>query len=124
MVRCKDCNQEMTVKHESCICDVMVIDGTAYKRITTYHDVNKYCHDCGILNGGVHHFGCDIERCPKCKEQAFVCDCDSNRYVRPENDHELLKEPVHYCSHCDTLYDSSVEDCECDVGSIDGGKSK
>ena len=75
MSKCEDCEQEMSEEHESCIYDVIVIEGNAYKRNTKYHDVNEYCHDCGILNGGVHHMGCDMERCPICDGQMICCDC-------------------------------------------------
>jgi hypothetical protein len=33
------------------------------------------CHDCGIQIGGLHHFGCDMEECPRCHEQLISCDC-------------------------------------------------
>lgn len=33
------------------------------------------CHDCGVKVGELHHPGCDVEKCPRCKGQAFVCDC-------------------------------------------------
>ena len=80
MSKCEDCKQEMSEEHESCTYDVIVIEGKGYKRNTEYHDVNKYCHDCGILNGGVHHMGCDMERCPICDGQMICCDCKWNNY--------------------------------------------
>lgn len=33
------------------------------------------CHDCNIENGGVHHPGCNAERCPKCGGQLISCGC-------------------------------------------------
>jgi len=59
------------------------IDGEIYDRDTTYFDVNDRCHDCGIenKNGNLHHFGCDIERCPKCGGQLISCDCENKKLV-------------------------------------------
>lgn len=72
--KCMDCKQYMQ-EVETCTKDKMLVDGVEYPRNTTYHDINENCHDCGITNGKVHHFGCDMERCPKCEEQAICCDC-------------------------------------------------
>jgi len=76
MANCEYCNQDMTNDQSSCTWNAVKISGKFYKRNTDYHDVNERCHDCGILNGGVHHFGCDMERCPVCKDQLAFCGCD------------------------------------------------
>jgi hypothetical protein len=36
---------------------------------------NRTCHDCAAPMGEIHHLGCDMEECPKCGGQYFVCDC-------------------------------------------------
>jgi len=54
-----------------------------YRR-NTYHfgEPGGRCHDCGIKHGGVHHFGCDVERCPICGGQMLSCEC----MPRPDQD--------------------------------------
>jgi len=39
------------------------------------------CHDCGVIKGQIHVLGCDIECCPRCKEQLISCGCN---YEYPE----------------------------------------
>lgn len=74
MVKCQDCKQEMQTA-TSCTKPYIRVNGKVYLRNTRYHDVNKRCHDCGIVNGNIHHFGCDMERCPRCKGQIISCSC-------------------------------------------------
>jgi len=83
MVECEYCNREMKTA-ESCTYGFVKIDGVVYKRDTSYVDDNERCHDCGIVNkeGNFHHFGCDIERCPKCGGQLISCDCDKQELLQ------------------------------------------
>ena len=76
MTRCKDCGQEMS-RASTCLNPYARINGKIYKRNTSYYDYNARCHDCNIINhhNHVHHFGCDIERCPRCKGQFAFCSC-------------------------------------------------
>jgi hypothetical protein len=40
------------------------------------HDLmtTGFCHDCSVPYGNTHHVGCDIERCPICRDQFISCD--------------------------------------------------
>jgi len=79
MVKCEDCKKEM-IGSKSCTAKYIMIDNVIYLRNTTYFDSGKNCHDCGIENkkGNIHHYGCDMERCPKCKKQLISCSCGDN----------------------------------------------
>lgn len=37
--------------------------------------MKKHCGDCLVEEGELHKFGCDMERCPKCKGQLISCGC-------------------------------------------------
>jgi hypothetical protein len=37
--------------------------------------VTKACHDCHTQEGGLHAWGCDMERCPFCGKQLASCSC-------------------------------------------------
>ena len=37
--------------------------------------IGRNCHDCGCNEGKLHHFGCDMERCPFCGNQLITCQC-------------------------------------------------
>jgi len=97
MVNCEDCDQEM-LGSKSCDQGLLAFDLEAnrltsktYKRNTKYFDVNEHCHDCGIENkkGNIHHFGCDMERCPRCKGQLLSCECREEFNVTPISEGKL-----------------------------------
>lgn len=83
MAKCKYCKQEMTEGH-SCLFDKIQIGGKVYFRLTKdFFAGDKKCHDCGIINDGrgLHHYGCDMERCPACYLQIISCECNKERLI-------------------------------------------
>lgn len=64
---------------------ILIIDSKEYLRIRfgasdewTDIDLNYSiypCHDCGVIKGQIHLLDCDMERCPRCKEQLISCGC-------------------------------------------------
>jgi hypothetical protein len=50
------------------------------------------CGDCGVIRGGSHHPGCDLQRCPACGGQLMSCGC---RFDEDGTDASLsLAEPL------------------------------
>lgn len=80
MAMCSYCKQEMSGDHPADSCPafngmVEFPDGTKLPAIAYDEDGRGRCHDCNIKNGGFHHSGCDMERCPKCLGQLISCGC-------------------------------------------------
>lgn len=71
---CDACGLEMVTYG----CAIVFVDvaGKTYNRIK-HTDAAYPCHDCGAKAGQFHHWGCDMERCPKCGHQLLSCDCES-----------------------------------------------
>jgi hypothetical protein len=65
-----------------CLTVPIVIERTAYERIPQRKTKAGRCHDCGVEADGVHHLGCDAERCPRCGGQLISCECRGKVLIR------------------------------------------
>jgi hypothetical protein len=86
---CPYCKREMQCR-VSCNSDPILIAGEAYEPrpwdlVNFGRPVTHPCPDCGTPPGGVHHHGCEVERCPACRGQAITCRC---RFDEEEDDDE------------------------------------
>lgn len=101
MAICPVCQLEMTSpKTASCSAQrrsrvvPMIKDGVTYEPLpyNAAKDVigglGRRCHDCNILDGGIHHFGCDMEVCPVCGGQFISCGCFDECYEHLCDDEE------------------------------------
>ena len=71
-VSCTLCGK-IPERDDSCGLTHVKLKGKSYERIK--NDDKDYCGDCGVGADKYHHDGCDLERCPRCKEQAIGCGC-------------------------------------------------
>lgn len=83
---CGECGQGM-LQVDSCVMATIHLEGADYDPIpygqerwwTDYKKTPRSrCHDCNVAIGGIHHPGCDMEECPVCGGQLFVCDCSED----------------------------------------------
>jgi hypothetical protein len=82
MAVCPYCDQEM-LDRVACTDPTYsdFPDRVARQRIPHPLDAGLDCHDCAVPPGGLHHPGCDAERCPACGEQAISCGCTGGMTV-------------------------------------------
>ena len=77
---CPACGQDMR-DAESCGGPMIQVAGRVYERVRFGQESGNrweefdFCPECGVSHGGLHHPGCDIEECPRCRTQYLSCDC-------------------------------------------------
>lgn len=93
MAVCRWCASEMT-EAVSCGVEALHLDGKSIAMIRWGEEegwtADHRCGDCGVLPGGFHHLGCDVQQCPRCRGQMITCGCRFNEDGPDYDDDETL----------------------------------
>lgn len=73
MAVCPDCRREMRLAPSCVTTVVLALGDKTFDRVPHPASAAEGCDSCGVKPGGVHHFGCDMERCPSCGGQLLMC---------------------------------------------------
>lgn len=80
----------MTIYYNPSHCDYqyvrMTLDEPIFKRLPGNFQHQPYCTYCSVSEGNIHHIGCILERCPKCKEFFRICPCRITLYYKSPED--------------------------------------
>ncbi|MFW6323632.1 MAG: hypothetical protein ACOC0U_01085 [Desulfovibrionales bacterium] len=77
---CTTCGREMRFA-ETCTCDEIMIGSVWFRRIPYGREVSGWavdferCPRCNVEEGGMHHPGCELDECPRCRNQYISCAC-------------------------------------------------
>jgi hypothetical protein len=79
MAVCSWCNGEMATAI-SCVVDAFHRNGRRFDMLRFGDEPGRRtsrdrCGDCGVVRGGWHHPGCDLQPCPACSRQLLSCGC-------------------------------------------------
>jgi hypothetical protein len=71
--RCDACGRDCSTG-ESCIFpQIQFSDGKTVNRLRYVGETR--CNGCGVTDGGIHHFDCPNEICPRCEGKFVTCRC-------------------------------------------------
>lgn len=74
MAVCDSCGREMLGSVSCTLERLILVDGSYQRRRFTSRSASS-CGDCGSPRRGLHHPGCDMEPCPRCRGQLISCGC-------------------------------------------------
>lgn len=89
MAVCRYCCREMT-SARGCVKAPLHLDSEPVGRMPfgseRGFDRLGRCGDCGVALGSLHHPGCDVERCPRCRQQLISCWCEFDEHPLEEEE--------------------------------------
>jgi hypothetical protein len=95
MAICQECEQEMLTA-SSCTVSDLHVEGVAMRAVPYGREGDARevppvrCGDCGVASNGFHHLGCDLARCPRCRQQLLSCGCPFDEFGEQiEDDYDL-----------------------------------
>jgi hypothetical protein len=79
MPQCQYCGSS-AAEARSCSQPTLTIGETQHWRVRIGEEqpllvTGDRCPECGAPRGGVHHSGCPLEQCPRCRGQLIACRC-------------------------------------------------
>ena len=77
MTKCTECLQDKKdARVTGCPYDIIEVDEVYWHRSRfNFGEPTGRCLDCNSIHGQPHHWGCAVERCPRCGYQLISCDC-------------------------------------------------